>query len=85
MSHVTINKKDATMETPPKAGCGFTMAFLIFVLVMGCLLFVDCRMVHTEHHRNFFCWLDEDSDDEWEQFDTIRIGRVQYPKDLNGR
>lgn len=69
------------MQKPPKAGCGYAMAFLIFLLVVGGLFFVDFRLVRNET-TNSIAWCDDadGSDDEWELFDTVRVGKVKVVK-----
>ena len=67
------------MQKPHKTGCGFTMAFLIFLFVMGCLLFMDFRLVRNEANISW-CNEADESDDEWELFDKIRVVKVKKPQ-----
>ena len=42
------------------------MAFLIFLFVMGCLLFVDCRLVYVGQSEDIQWQEPEPEDDQWE-------------------
>jgi hypothetical protein len=60
-------------QAPPTngGGGGWTMAFLVFLFVMACLLFVDCRLVYVGPRNGHVQWYDdEDAEDSCESWDV---------------
>ena len=65
------------MQQPQSKNGGWTIAFLLFLFVMSCLLFNDFRLVHVSP-CDCIQWQDDEEreDDNWESWndpDAVRI------------